>query len=846
MELYYERLEEKGKRKADLRFIIDVILLFRPGIIRPAEGHKNLNNYGMYKSHFKTSWRNLIRNKGYAAINIVGLTLGITCSIVLFLIVKKGNSYDKYHAKGDRIYRAVTKSKGNEGFKYTQGIPVELPDALKEDISGIEEVAFTSYRRGSLISVYSNGQVKKYEEPKGLAFTEPSFFKLFDRKILIGSAAKCLDDPHEAIISQKWALKYFGKSDPVGELVEYDNVQYKITSVMEDFPDNTDLPFDLLLSYATVKIPPGKNGWSGISDGDNCYFLLKGGQSIASVEAQMPAFVKKHMGDDSDEAEIAFIMQPLHAIHSDSRFGNNGTKLPIESQIAFSIIGVFLLITACINFINLTTAEAIKRVREVGVRKVLGSSRRQLVSQFLIEAFTITILATLVSLGAVQLALGFLNPMMEFSLSLNLFSDSKVLLFLLALVIVIAFLSGLYPAWMVSGFQPVLALKNQMSSGKNSSGYVLRKGLVVFQFFISQFFLITTIILTRQMDFLQNHETGFSKEAIITVSIPKQRITPEARAANIHALKNEVLRLPGVEDASLNYSPPSNNSVLGSDFSMVGSDKNYNMQFKQADGDYIKLYDIKLIAGEPLPDLDSLTCIVVNEKFVKTAGFATNEEIVGKEVSMWDRKLTVKGVVKDFNTQSLGKAIEPVVLFNDVNGYQNLSIKLNMARMTEAVEKIEKTWKEKYPEFIFSYSFVDEQVKNLYRGERKMASLLNAFTIIAILIGCLGLLGLVAFIANRKTKEVGIRKVLGASVESIIFLFSKEFGKLILIAFALSAPLAGFVMHKMLQKFAYKIEIGPSIFLTGLIFSSLIVFITVGYRSFKASTANPVKSLKTE
>ncbi len=304
--------------------------------------------------------------------------------------------------------------------------------------------------------------------------------------------------------------------------------------------------------------------------------------------------------------------------------------------------------------------------------------------------------------------------------------------------------------------------------------------------------------------------------------------------------------MPGVEIASLNYSPPSHKAVLSSDFSMYGNSEKYYTQIKQVDGDYIRLYGIELVAGELLPDLDSVTCVVVNEKLVKTVGINSASDIIGKEISFWDRKLTVRGVVKDFNTQSLSDAIDPVVLINDVRGYQSLSIKVDPFKMQETIEQAEKIWQSKYPEFIFSYSFVDEQIKNLYRGERKMMTLLNIFTAVAILIGCLGLLGLIAFMTNQKTREIGVRKVLGASVESIILLFSKSLIKLMLIGFALAAPLAGFVMHQLLEQFAYKIEIGPSMFIFSFLISAVVVLLTVAYRSVRAGTVNPVKSLRSE
>lgn len=845
MELYEERKIKSGKWKSDLRFIVDVLLLFRPGIIKPTEGTHTLNTYGMYKSYFKIGWRNLFRNKAYTVINIAGLAMGITCCIILFLIVDHGRSYDKYHSKGDRIYRVVSMSKGNEGFKFTQGIPIALPFAFRDDFAQVDQVAFTSYRRGNTITVVEKDKLTKYEEKEGVAFTEPSFFKIFDRKILMGSADKGLDDISEALISRKWALKYFGREDVLGEIIEFESKPYKIMGVMEDVPTNTDLPFELVLSYATIKSEYEKGGWGHVSDSDNCYFLLKEGADISSVEQQIPAFVKKHQPESIlAENETPYILQPLYSIHSDMRFGNYGKKLPVAAQIAFTVIALFLLISACINFVNLTTAEAVKRAREVGIRKVLGSTRKQLVSQFIVEALIVTIASIVISLFAADLLLGFINPFLNSSLVLNLFSQS-IWIFLVTLIIVVITFAGFYPAWMVSGFNATLALKNLMGN-KGSKGFSLRKGLVVLQFFISQFFIIGTIVMTRQMSFMQNQDIGFAKDAIITIPIPDQSENSPTSGSARQALKNEILRLPGVENVSLNYSPPSYNAVLTSSFSLAGSSQEFSTQVKQVDGNYIQLFQFELIAGELLADHDSMRNTVVNEKLARTIGFENSREIVGKEISLWGKNLLVTGVVKDFNTQSLSHAVEPVVLVNNASGFQSLSVKLVPYQMQATIEQIRSQWEAHYPGYIFSYEFIDEQIRNMYNGERKTTVLMNIFAFIAIFIGCLGLLGLVMFMTNQKTKEVGVRKVLGASVVSIVVLFLKEFAKPILIAFALSAPLAALLMNNVVDEFAYKTTIGPAIFFFSFLITFSIAFFTVGYWSVKAAMANPVKSLRSE
>jgi putative ABC transport system permease protein len=801
----------------------------------------------MIRNYLKTAFRSLWREKGSTSINIAGLTLGITSSLVLFLLVRHYASFDNFHSQRDRIYRVVNQSKGNNGNNYTSGVPAVLPEAFKDDFPEAEEVVFTSYRSGSLITIpQQSGAPKKYEEKSGVVFTQPSFFKIFDRKILIGSADKALDDPNEAIISKKLALKYFGKEDAIGEVVKLDTLEFKISAVMEDFPSNTDFPFDLMLSQITIKKQSDAQGWRSIWSDEQCYFLLKKNAKISDIESRLPAFVQKYLGKENID-ESAFMTQPLSALHFDDRFSNYTYNVtPRSTLVALSVIAVFLILTACINFINLTTAEAIKRSKEVGIRKSLGSSRSQLVLQFLGETSLVTLIAVLLSLAAAQISIGFLNPFLEQTLSLNLGSDAILWTFLIGIIVIVSFLSGLYPSMVVSAFKPALALKNQISN-KNSSGYNLRRGLVVMQFFISQFFIIGTIVLIRQMDFFQKKDLGFDRDAIVTIPIPEKETPSVANmGSKMRTLKNEVATLHGVLRVSLSSTPPSSGSVSGTNFTIAGKEDNFGTQVKQVDGDYVDLYKLELVAGKNIADRDTATGFLVNEKLVKTVGFNSADEIIGKELKTWGKRLPVVGVIKDFHTVSLSQAIEPVVMMNRIRGYENLSLKLNPANMQSTLKQVQAKWEATYPDYIFSYQFMDEQIRGFYDSERRMSVLLTIFASLAIFIGCLGLFGLATFMANQKTKEVGVRKVLGASVESILVLFSKEFVVLIIVGFALAAPVAWWVSNLYLQQFAYKITLSPAIFIFSVVVTLGIALLTVGYKSFKAATVNPAQSLKAE
>lgn len=802
----------------------------------------------MFKNYLKTALRSLFRDKGSSLLNIAGLTLGITCSLILFLLIKHLASFDNYHANRDRIYRIVTEMDGNNERFYTAGVPPVLPDAFRQDFPEAKEVTFTAYRAGALIKVpQRNGEPKKFQEEAGVVFAEPSFFKIFDRPIYVGDASKALDEPNEAIISRSLAKKYFAREDVIGEIVRFDTLDFKISGVMEDFPDNTDFPFNLMLSFASIKKSRDAEGWGSIWSDEQCYILLEENESVQKVEARLPDFVQKYLGKENYNNQ-AFALQPLREMHFDDRFSNyNYRTAPRQMLIALGVIALFLIITACINFINLTTAEAVKRSKEVGIRKSLGSTRGQLMLQFLGETSMVTVFAMLLALGLTQMALSLLNPYLELPLALNFAHDVLLWIFVVGVTAIVAVLSGLYPSLVLSAFRPALALKNQITN-RSSSGFNLRRSLVVVQFVISQFFIMGTIILLSQMNYFQSRELGFQKDAVLVMPIPNGAAPNSKGASKMRALREEVMALSGVEHASLGSTPPSSGSVNSTGFHFDGEDesKSIGAQIKQVDGNYITLYGIDLIAGKNIEDYDTARGFLVNEELVRISGFQDPNEILGKTIHVWGQALPVVGVVRDFNTVSLRDPIEPTILMNKMSGYFSLSVKVKQQNFKQIVAGIQSKWEAAYPEHVFEYEFLDENIRSFYEGEQKMSLLLSMFTSMAIFIGCLGLFGLATFMTNQKTKEIGVRKALGASVESIVLLFSREYVKLILIGFVLAAPTVWFVMNKWLENFAYKITIGPAVFAAGLGVTLVIAVITVGYRSFKAAIVNPIESLRYE
>ncbi|MBI3218263.1 MAG: ABC transporter permease [Bacteroidetes bacterium] len=801
----------------------------------------------MLKNYFTTAVRNLWRSKGSTLINVSGLTLGVTTSLILFLLVRYQLSFDNFHPKGDRIYRVVSSSEGNQGKDFQAGVPPVLPEAFRNDFPEAEEVIFTSYRgNGALITIpQKSGELKKFEEGRGVVYAPPGYFNLFDRKVLMGDAKKGLDEPNEAVISKASALKYFGKDDAIGEVFNFESREFKVTAIVEDLPTNTDFPFDVILSYATIKKEKDEVGWNGIWSDEHCYFLLKREAKIQELERRLQDFAKKYHGENPDK--VAYELQPLSEIHFDDRFGNYNYSTTTRPMLtAMAVIGIFLVITACINFINLVTAESIKRSKEVGIRKTLGSSRGQLVMQFLGESSLVTIVAVMLAVGFAQLGLGFLNSFLSLNLSIDLLSDGSLWIFLLSITAFVGILSGLYPSLIVSRLNPVFAIKNQ-SNNRSSSSFMLRRGLVVLQFSISQLFIIGTIILINQMDYFKSKDLGFKKDAIITMPIPENEAWGfKDGTSKMKTLREEVSRMKGIEAVSLNSAPPSSGSVQSTDFVVEGSDQRYGTQVKQVDGNYAELFGLQFVAGTNVQDMDTARGFVVNEKLAAMVGYENPQDLIGKNIIMWRKTLPVVGVVKNFHTMSLHEPIEATIMLNRIQRYRSMAIKVNPLNVQETIKAVQQKWEATYPEAVFSYEFLDEEINSFYEQEAKMSTLLTIFTSIAIFIGCLGLFGLAAFMANQKTKEIGVRKVLGASVESILLLFSKEYLVLIVIGFVVATPFAWYFSKLWLQDFEYRITVGPAYFVIGLLITFVIALVTVGYRSLRAATVNPVDSLRSE
>ncbi len=799
----------------------------------------------MLKNYIKTAMRSLMRNKSNTIINILGLALGITSSLVLFLLLNHLKSFDKFHTNYDSIYRIVSEADGQGGNRaYTGGVPTTLPDAIREDFSGLKEVLFISGVQGdNLISIKNGIELKAFYEndETRMAYTEQAYFTFFDFKLIKGNRLHLLDQPNKVVISERLAKKYFGENDPLNKVLLLNKTTDLVVSgVMENTPDNTDFPFEILISYATIKSESLKSGWRSISSDNQCYVLLEPGQNSENLDAQFPNFIKKYF-DEKNEDNRIMSLQPLSNLHFNEEYSNYSYKSISNGNLqAIAIIALFLLATSCVNFVNLSTAVAVKRAKEVGIRKVLGSTKSQLVRQFLGETFLITLVSLAISMGLTEAFLLYINPFLEVHLDLELLSNTRQLIFIGSLLIGITVVAGIYPAFVLSSYKPVVALKSKLV-GKGSSGQGLRKGLVIFQFFISQVFIIGTIILISQVNYVKNAELGFNPSAVIDVGLPIGKDNDKKKT-----LKSKLQQIAAIESVSLAFTNPSSGSVSITNVHVQDDPESYDVSVKLADENYIGIFDIKLLAGHGLQARDTLSEMVVNEEFLKVTGISSPEEAIGKQVKIWGSTVPIVGVMNNFHTVSLHQKIAPVALFSGINTYRLASIKINTNNIAATIPMIKSVWKELYPDYDFDYKFVDAQIAEFYEGEQKMSTIFAVFASIAIFIGCLGLYGLASYTVNQKVKEIGVRKVLGAKVSQILYMFSREFITLVVIAFLLAAPLAWYIMNQWLQGFEYRINIGPMIFITSVFITAFIAVATVGYKSISAAIANPVDSLRDE
>lgn len=794
----------------------------------------------MLKNYFITAFRNLTRQRGFSLINIAGLTLGIGGALVIFLIIRFELSFDDFHNKSDRIYRVLSGSP-KDPMLSDAGTPHGLREVLENEFSEIEKVA-VAYKLNP-----EKTQIEVHEELSregNIAYVTPSFYEIFNYEWIAGSPQKSLSEPGQVVIDETLAEKYF-RGDAMGKSIRLNNEHDLVVSgILKAMPKNTDYPIKMAISHATFEQTEDYQAeYEGSrSSYYQTFVLLQPGASAESINARFPNMIAKYIDEDFANNYLTHELQPLEEAHFSAQIDNFSERTVSKESIkSLGLVGIFLLITACINFINLTTAQAVKRSKEVGVRKVLGSSRQQLIGQFMGETALLTFAAILISYLLAANLLPLMGSFLNLPLDFSLMNEWVTLLFLLGIGVAVSILAGFYPSLVLSAFQPITSLKNTLSS-RSSKGLLLRKGLIVFQFALSQVLIICTVVVLSQMHYFSNKSLGFDQEAVLMVDLPKSN--PD----QVATLRSEMSQLSSIRDVSFSLNTPAAtiNKYWTYYIHHASSEEQKMSEIKFIDDNFLEFYDIPLVAGRNVREQGDSTDLVVNETFLKEIGITEAEKALGERISFYGTEGTVVGVAKDFHSMSLKEEIPPLMMLRVPSFFQKVSFKIEMSKAQEAIAAVEQQWRATFPDYYFSYEFLDDDLATMYEQERKTSKLLSVFAGITIFIGCLGLYGLISFMAVQKEKEVGIRKVLGGSVQHIVYLFTKDFVLLLVIAFLIAAPLAYYFMQQWLADFTYSIDISWWMFVIAALAGLVIALLTVSFKSIKAALANPAEALRSE
>ena len=794
----------------------------------------------MLRNYFKIAFRNLWRHRIFSGINILGLTVGLTACFLIFLYVRFELSYDNMHSKADRTYRIIcdiktpTETIKSPGPSWAVGPHLTMGDFPQVEAS----VRITG---GELL--VRKGNVK-FQELNSL-FADSSFFQVFDFKLLKGNPRSVLNEPLNIVFSESAVKKYFGNTDPVGQtvLLTGDGFTAKVTGVMQDLPENSTIKADMIVSMNTItrKLNPTLNDQWG-NYGNTTYVLLKPGANAGVFTKQLPAFLEKMNGTEMKQMNMypTLILEKLRDVYlrstrDDSKTGN------IKNVYIFSIVAIFILLIACFNFINLTTARSAERAKEVGIRKVVGAGKQQLTFQFIGESVILCIIAFFITLAAASLLLPSFNQLAGKTISSGIFQHWTLIGMLFLGSISIGLLAGLYPALVLSSFKPVAVLKGRFATG--SKGSRLRKTLVISQFTISIALIISVIIVYLQLNFMRNQDLGFSKDQMMVINSNGD----PAKNVFIQAVKG----LPDVKAVTMSSSVPGggNMGAYSQIQNVKGEMQIANLDLYFVDFEYLTQYNVKMAAGRTFSRsfmTDTTQAMILNEAAVKMFGYHAAKDAIGRDFNQWGRKGKIIGVMKDFHFKSLQEEIKPLSMRIEPNGCQLVSIKVSANNLTATIASIEKKWNTLIPARPFNYFFLDDYFDKQYRSEQRFGKLFLNFAILAIIISCLGLLGLASYSTMQRTREIGIRKVLGATVPNIVNLLSKDFLKLVAVAIIFASPLAWFTMHKWLQDFAYRIPIVWWVFAVAAFAAALIAILTVSFQAIKAAVSNPVLSLRSE
>lgn len=821
----------------------------------------------MIKNYFKFAIRNFWRHKLFTLINIIGLSVGVSAALVIYLIVHFDFTFDKFHKDGDRIYRVVTSYTVNGNLSYSSASSWPLPDEAEKEATGIEKAApFETIAH--LDVVISNGQAAatRYKEQDDMLYADERYFKLFNYHWLAGSAKTALTGINQVVLTAARAKLYFPNLSPaevIGKTIIYDRHYDQQTSVVTGIVElpagNTDLAFHDFISLNTLKAnkdlkykfadwhPNTNLAW------DQYFIKLSAGTSPSSVEKQLNTILKAYTATDQlfKSQPYQFHLQPLADVHFDNRYGIFYNRPTASKPTLYGLIAIaiMLLLLGCINFINLTTAQATQRAREIGIRKTLGSSRKQLVLQFLFETFFVTLFAVLIAVALTPVLLNIFSGFIPAGINAD-FTRLNLILFLSALTITVSLIAGIYPAMVLSGYKTLQVLKNQSRfDSTQTRNAFLRKSLTVTQFVIAQFFVMATLLVSKQVYYALHKDLGYKKDAILIIETPWQNQSMQVQ----YFFRNKLMAIPQVKQLSMGIDAPASDytDMQQSTYNDGTKEIKTDVLPKYGDENYTRIYHLKLIKGRTLEQRDTLSGMLINETYAKAIGFKNPADAIGKTITFHGKR-QVTGVLADFYQSSLHNVIKPVILIVQGGQYFNRTFHIALNPQTtsgdwkKAIATMQSAWKQAYPGQDFDYHFFDENIAKFYESEQRTSTLLSWTTGLSILISCLGLLGLTIYTTNQRTKEIGIRKVVGASVGQIVTLLSKELVLLIMLAFMVATPIAWLAINKWIQSFTDRTPVSWWIFALSGGGMLIVAIITSSFQTIKAAIANPVKSLKSE
>ncbi|MGY4385118.1 putative ABC transport system permease protein [Pedobacter sp. UYP24] len=796
----------------------------------------------MFKLNLKIALRNLWKYKGYTLINISGLSIGMASCILIFIFIKYQLSFDEGFKNEDRIFRVVTNWKYNAFDDYSAGVPAPFSAAARVEFAGLEKVGAIA-KRGAIIHINDDAGKEIFKNKEKIFYAEPDFFDIINVKWSYGKTGVALKEPNTVALSEAKAIQFFGSPEKaLGRSITSGTSKiFKVTGIFQDQPKNSSFPLQIVMSYQNF-LNKNQVNWDAVNSSSACYVLLKSGLKVADLDRSLAAFNQRHYRENHVSGNQVNAFQPLRAIHFSELYDNFAESTIAKREIyGLGIIGVFLILTACINFINLSTAQAVNRSKEVGVRKVIGGERSQLILQFLTETFALIIIALIVACVLTELVLPFMNNLLKGEVSLSLFNQPVIFLFMGVLVLLVSFLAGFYPALIISGFNPVLAINNKVSL--NNNGLSLRKVLVVVQFSITIILIIGTLVIRSQMEYVRKKPLGFNTNAVAMISIFNDSLS----RTKLSVFKERVLQLPGVLGLSYCQTSPLSEDVNSTDFTF-NHVKNHDFEVRtsRADADFFKVFDLKIIAGKVFKRSDTANGCIVNETFLKKMHITNPQDALGKILDASGNLVPVVGVVKDYNDKSLKEEISGIAIFQGKQDYYSAALKMDPEQLSSGMKEVQKLWNSTFKNGVYEMSFVDDEINSYYQGERIVGTLFKVFAGIIIFISFIGLFGLISFVAAQRTREVAIRKILGATTYQLISMLNNSFLQMVFIANLLAWPLAYLFVSKWLAGFAYRMELTAWPFVLAMVISMFITLITVSLRSYKAATSNAVNALKYE